>query len=181
MPPESRADKRKERYRELRNLGFSAPEARRLRDTSGDTIDSEITVKQRRISRKPQQLRSSEEQFTLDRIRNYRRGGFSRRSRVDSRRARWERFSKWSEAGVFPKSFRARIVQINQSNGLLANDGFGYRQFYYEYVERLSREDASQFSDRADSGVKFIKQESLVPGRVNLRSMLRADKRKGAA
>jgi hypothetical protein len=100
---------------------------------------------------------------------------------VDSRRARWERFSKWSEAGVFPKSFRARIVQINRAAGLGVNAGFGYRQFYYEYVERLSREDSIQLADRADSGVRYLINKPLVPGRVNLRSQLSASKRKGAA
>lgn len=181
MPPETRSAKRKERYRELRTLGFSATEARRLRDTSGDTINTEVTSAQRRISRKPQQLRTSEEVFRLERIRNYKRSKFTRRIRVDSRQARWERFSKWSKAGVFPKELRARIVRINQAAGLGANDGFGYRQFYYEYVERLSREDATQFADRADSGIRYLVNKPLVPGRTNIRTKLRASESKGVA
>lgn len=181
MPPESRSDKRKERYRELRALGFSASEARRYRDQSGTNIDKRISVEQRRISRKPQQMRSSEEVFRLERIRNRRKSRVTRQPRLDSRRERWQRFSDWSKVQRFPKEYQARIDQINERAGKPRFDGYGYRRFYYEYVERLSMEDSIQLADRGDSGVRYLLNRPLVPGRDNLRVKLSDTKRSGAA
>lgn len=175
--PESRSEKRKERYKELRALGFTVADARRYRDRSGDNIDRFIRVEQRRISRKPIALRSSRESFRLSRIRNYRSQPSKKSRRFDSREARWRQFSKWSKNNKFPKWAQDRIVATNRRAGKDSIlDGFGYRQFYYEYVERLDDGEISDIVDRNDSGMRWRINMSLVIGRTNLRRLINPPK-----
>lgn len=185
MPPDDvRSEKRLERYRELRALGFSAEDARRLRDRSGRNIQLEVASEQRRISRKPQRARTPEETFRLRRIqdRNVSATRIQQEARLNTRRERWMRFSEWSKAGVFPRQYISRIRQINIRAGRDAYDGYGFRQFYFEYVERLSREESIELADRADSGMRYLVNRPLVPGRINLRRDINPPKsRQGVA
>lgn len=173
--PESRSDKRKERYRELRALRFSPEQSRRLRDRSGKEIQLAIAREQRRISRKPVQLRTAEESFRLKRIQDRQATAteVQRRTRLETRQERWEKFSEYSKSGVWPREFRKRIREINRKVGLGPDDGYGYRRFYYEYVERLSQEESIQISERGDSGTRYLTNRPLVTGRTNLRRLLR--------
>lgn len=174
--PESRSDKRKERYRELRALRFSPEQSRRLRDRSGKEIQLAIAREQRRISRKPVQLRTADESFRLKRIQDRQAAAteVQRRARLETRQERWEKFSEYSKSGIWPREFRKRIREINRRVGLGPDDGYGYRRFYYEYVERLSQEESIQISERGDSEVRYLTNRPLVVGRPNLRALLRS-------
>lgn len=180
---QSRNEKRLERYRELRALGFNAKDARKLRDQSGRHIESQISAERRRISRKPVQLRTSDESFKLRRLQDRSTAETQIRSqaRMTSRRERWENFSRWSESRKFPVNYRRRISTINIRAGLPPDDGFGFRQFYYEYVERLSRDESSELAERNDSGVRWLINRSLVRNRINLRRLIHPPKSQSSA
>ena len=175
---ESRSEKRKERYNELKALGFSSVDARKYRDRSGDNIERKVSSEQRRISRKPKAMRTSSETFKLRRIRSRKvtQSNRQRSGRMDSREARWRKFSASSKINKFPKAARLRILKINRDAGLSPDDRYGYRRYYFEYVERLDPGDASDLSDRGDSGMRYLANWSLVPGRVNLRRLIRPPK-----
>lgn len=181
--PESRSDKRKERYRELRALRFTPEQARRLRDRSGKEIQLAIARERRHISRKPEYKRTAEEQFRLRRIQDRQSLGseIQQQSRLDSRQERWEKFSEYSKSGKWPRQLRTRIREINSRAGLGPDDGYGYRRFYYEYVERLSLEESIQISERGDSEVRFLTNRPLVYGRQNLRALLRPQRAQRAS
>jgi hypothetical protein len=176
--PEPRNLKRVERYRELRALGFDATQARRFRDWSGKRIQLTIAREQRRISRKPIQLRTADESFRLSRIqsRNRQQTQIQQQTRLSSRQERWEEFAEFSENRNWPSEFLRRIRQINERAGLSIDDGFGYRRFYYEYVERLDIQESLDLAERGDSEIRFLTNRPLVAGRPNLRALLRSPK-----
>lgn len=173
--PESRSDKRKERYRELRALRFTPDQARRLRDRSGKEIQLAIARERRRISRKPIQLRTADEHFRLQRMQDRQATAteMQRRARLETRQERWEKFSSYSKSGIWPREFRKRVREINRRAGLGPDDGYGYRRFYFEYVERLSLEESIEISERGDSEARYLTNRPLVQGRSNLRRLLR--------
>lgn len=175
-PPLSRKPreiKRRERYLELRALGYTPTEATRLRDLSGDNIQKQISRTRRRISRKPVAMRTSEETFRLARIQNRQRvqSQVQQDGRLGSRESRWRKFSEYSKINKFPKKMRDRIAEINSNVGKPPLDGYGYRRFYYEYVERLDIREASNLANRNDSGMRYLLNKSLVTGRMNLRRL----------
>ena len=184
--PESRDQKRIERYRELRALGYDSKTARRLRDASGKNIELFIGRDQRRISRKPIQTRTSSEAFRLRRIQNrYRtQTELQRKARLSTREERWQEFAEYSKSGIWPAEFRRRIREINRRAGFIKdanNNKYGFRRFYYEYVERLSREESIELSELGDSEAKFIKNEPLVRDRQNLRALFAAERKRKSA
>lgn len=175
--PESRSDKRKERYRELRALRFSPEVARRYRDRSGKEISLLIAREQRRISRKSESARSADESFRLRRIQDRQRfeSPSQLQSRLDARRERWEKFSDYSKSGLWPADLRAMAREWNERAGKESpDDSYGYRRVYYFFVERLPDERAEIFAQRNDSNAKFLRNEPLVSGRPNLRALLRS-------
>jgi hypothetical protein len=177
--PEPRSLKRVERYRELRALGFDPIQARRFRDWSGKRIQLTIAREQRRISRKPVQLRTSDESFRLSRIqsRNRRQTQIQQQARLSSRQERWEQFAEFSKTRNWPSEFLRRIRQINVRAGKeSADDGYGYRRFYFEYVERLDIQESLDIAERGDSEIRFLTNKPLVAGRPNLRALLRSPK-----
>lgn len=175
---ESRSDKRKERYRELRALRFSPEVARRYRDKSGRQISLLIAREQRRISRKPQYKRSADESFRLRRIQDRQRfeSPSQLQSRLDARRERWEKFSDYSKSGLWPADLRAMARELNERAGKVEGDSYGYRRVYYFFVERLPDERAEIFAQRNDSNARYLRNEPLVSGRPNLKALLRSPK-----
>lgn len=178
MPPkpgsQSRATKRYERYNEARALEFSVEDARRLRDLSGSKFQQVVSQEQRRISRKPERLRTPEESFRLKRIqdRNKFQTKVQQEQRVMSRIERWKRFQKFSKNNVWPKYIKKEIIRFNRRHGKDDDDSFGYRQYYYKYVERLDIDEASELADRNDSGMRWLMNKSLIRGRINIRHLI---------
>lgn len=179
--PESRSEKRKERYRELRALGFTPDRARQLRDHSGKNIQRSISTEQRRISRKPPSMRTSEESFRLRRIqdRNRSQNRIQSDGRILERQQRWENWSEWSKTNIWPRDMRRIARALNEQAGRPPDDGYGFRRLYYMYVERMPDERSEILAERNDSEMRFLTNKPLIRGRQNLRALLRspADKR----
>lgn len=179
--PESRSDKRKERYMEAKALGFSVEQARRLRDRSGNEIRLAYAREARRISRKPIQMRTSEESFRLNRIRERQitatKTGID--ARIDSRKSRWKKFSEYSKNGAWPKRLRTIARQYNNEAGKESpDDSYGYRRLYYHFVERLPEERSEILAERNDSNARYLTNKPLVSGRENLRRLFETPKAK---
>lgn len=155
--PEDRNARRMSRYMYLRSLGFSSKDARRLRDQSGPHIESAIRNERRRISRKKISNRTPQEKERLRKTQEY-QGKIStgdRRRRYESRTNRYQDFSHWSSKHVgFPGWALQRIRQYNRERGLNRYDPYGYRRFYYWYVERISDFENEFYADRGDSGIR---------------------------
>jgi hypothetical protein len=137
--PESRSELRRTRYKQLRALGYSVAEARKLRDNKADKIDQNIASKQRRIARKPVAKRTVEETFQYERIREYRKQRREQptvsREPIESANDRYENFSKWSsKRNGFPRRIQRYIADLNIAAGHDPLDSYGYRVFFHQYV-----------------------------------------------
>lgn len=53
--------------------------------------------------------------------------------------------------------------------GLNPFDSFGYRMYYYMYVERMPEFTAQEFAERGGSDIRYLTGGPNVPGRINLR------------
>jgi hypothetical protein len=144
-----RTARRKTRYSELRALGYSARDARRLRDV-GDTrriIVKEQTVA--RISEIPARRRTPEERQL--------RRNIIREQRVSvptvrlSTTARLNRFRRWSRTRQFPTEIQEWIERQNLQSGRDLNDSFGYRLFYHRFVDDMSAVEAFITTERRDT------------------------------
>lgn len=142
----------------LRELGFSHTDARRLRDQSQTNIEVVIVRERRRISRKSVSQRTPKETARLNRLRDTSTPPEveKRTRRLKTRGNRWQDFSDWSSRhkGGFPEWALQEIRRFNEQAGLPTIDGFGYRQFFFWYVERLPIMEAAEFADRDDSGIR---------------------------
>lgn len=171
MADESRSERRQARYKYLRSLGFSSDDARRLRDKSGRNIEGEVKTERRRISRKSRTRRTQQEQERLDAIQLSSTPTLleARERRIMSKADRWDNYSAWSKIG-FPPWALTRIEDYNRSRGLPRDDAFGYRRFYYWYVERIADFENEFFADRGDSGIRNLRGIPL-GSRVSVRSI----------
>ncbi len=128
--------RRKSRYSELRALGYSAKDARRLRDV-GD--ERRIIVKEQTVARieKISARRRTPQERQL-------RRNITREQRVSvptarlSRSARLNRFRRWSRDQQFPSDIQEWIERQNQTSGRDINSDWGYRLFYHRFVDGLS-------------------------------------------
>lgn len=138
----SRSQRRQERYQLLRRLGYSATDARRLRDRSGDNIDTDISRTERRLARTPAEDRSEQTQARLRTIRDYKRERRTMpaeaRSKVESRSQRVRNFREWSVSRDFPPGVVAEIQRINREAGFGPFNSYGFRVWYHMYVNRES-------------------------------------------
>lgn len=151
---QSRSERRKERYKILIRLGFSAKEARQRRDWTGERIQRSIATRENQISDIPESRRSKSERDQLRKINNYntKSSPVARQRRVKSRSERYADFSTWSKRfNKFPPSALKKIAEFNRAVGEESRDPYGFRRFYYWYVERISESESAAFADRADS------------------------------
>lgn len=137
---------RKARYDQLRALGYSSKEATRFRDRSADSIDAEVASRQKRIAKKPVAKRTSQESFQLTRIREYRRERREQptvsREPIESRESRQEQFSSWTGRRNFPPRIVRYIAEINHAAGLDPLESYGFRVFYWQYVNGYTEREA---------------------------------------
>lgn len=162
---ESRASKRAERRMIARELGFSPAQADRMRDLSPQRFEDEIRAERARITRTSRARRTAEQQSRLDSIREYSgQSEITRQRRLATGGTRYENFRMWSSKYVgFPDAaldgddFFPGITAMNRRAGRNDFDGFGYRAFYYYYVERIMDIDViAELADRGDSGVRGV-------------------------
>lgn len=151
-----RKELRKERYNAIRKLGFSPVEARRRRDQSAVHIVEFIDTERERIVSKKSNVRTESEKFTLREIRKSRR----RERKIDEAprlkpiTERAGDFSRWSADGNFPFWAKEFIAQQNADKGLSPVDSYGYRRFYWRYVENMSEDEIGDLADRGDSDLE---------------------------
>ncbi len=156
-----RDELRKERYRHLREMGFSPVEARRRRDTSGENIETFVEKERVRIRDIRADTRTERDRNIFQSIRKVRRRNQITVNKVDSaprlksQSARLVDFKNWSEAADFPDWAETYIKKQNRDRGLNRFDGYGYRRFYYRYVDGDSEDfiDEEGLADRDNSGV----------------------------
>ena len=149
MVSSSRTTRRKSRYSELRALGYSPVDARRLRDV-GDTR-REI-VKEQTVARIDaiSVRRRTPEQRQL-------RRNIVRQQRVSvptvrlSHTARLNRFRRWSKNRQFPSEIQDWIERQNLQSGRDLNDSYGFRLFYHRFVDELSAVEAIIETERRDT------------------------------
>jgi hypothetical protein len=154
MADDDRSARRKARYKYLVDLGFSAKEARRLRDQSGLRIESRVDRERRRISKKPIDKRTETENIRLAAIRSDDAPNIDQRQRrFMSRSERHQNFKDWSGT-EFPQWAKDRIIAYNKSAGLPPIHSFGYRRFFFHYVERIADFENRAFADRGDSELR---------------------------
>lgn len=154
--PESRADRRKARYDYLISLGFSATEARKMRDHSGRHIERNVKQERKRIKRKKPTNRLPIEKFRLRAIENSQSKTTleARERRFMSAGDRRSNFSLWSGNTGFPPWALKRIAAYNKAKRKSKFNSFGYRRFYYWYVERFADFENEFYADRGDSSIR---------------------------
>lgn len=155
-----RDEVRRERYGELIRLGFTPKEARRLRDRSGDNIQAEIKQERRRIVKKSVSKRAPIEQRKLAAIRerDSRLTVTQRSQRLEPKTVRSKNFSKWSNkyGEGFPADRQLEIEAFNERAGKSKYDKFGYRMYYYRYVERVPVGEAMIFAQSGGSDIEGV-------------------------
>lgn len=149
--PESRKPLRVSRYQTLRSLGYTAAEARRLRDNSSAKIDSSITQRQEGLQRIPAKRRTRFEKVQLENIRQYRQQPVTSRTVISTSSSRLEQFREWTGKRDFPVDILRYISSINRSKGLGPRNSYGFRVFYHEFVNGNSHSLALQVGERGDS------------------------------
>lgn len=127
--PESRAERRKQRYDELRRLGFSSAEATRLRDRSGGEIRRRIPLRTREAY--PRSIRNDTTVYSED--------------------DRHEFFREWTGNRSFPDWALEAIHQFNREVNRLDSDSYGFRRFFYLYVRDRKPTAAARLANRDDS------------------------------
>lgn len=134
----TRSELRRTRYRLLTGLGYSAQDARRLRDQSHLHIEQNITRTERRLARRPAIDRSPEQQRRLRAIRDHKRQlrtePAETRSRTESKPTRVRNFSEWSRDRNFPPDMLQMVRRINREAGRRPNASYGFRILYHIYV-----------------------------------------------
>jgi hypothetical protein len=156
MPEERRQERRRINYSYYRQLGYSARDARRLRDISPTRTETVLRQTQRRITRKTPRRRTPQEIALLTNIRIVRREGrirpdifapreipeeipediadFVRGVGNGTREQRLDNFRRWSSREGFPPAILDFIMEINMQNNRPAMASFGFRVFYRIYV-----------------------------------------------
>lgn len=151
-----RQERRKERRRLLRQLGYSPAEADRLRDWSGQRIETNISTVERRLARVPVEDRSENVQQRLRAIRDHKRqrriDPAKTRGRLESRSERIRNFSEWSRIKQFPPDVQAKIIEINKRarKRPFAFNSYGYRIYYHMYINRETEPTARRRHDMKD-------------------------------
>lgn len=151
---QTRSDLRKERYNHLRGLGFSPADARKFRDQSSAHIVEYVDEETERITVKKSNVRTVREKDILQNVRRQRRTAktapvISPRLKPISERA--DDFSGWTRDG-FPVEATRFIEEENRRTGRSPVDGYGFRRFYWAYVENIPVDEIGDLADRGDSG-----------------------------
>jgi hypothetical protein len=139
---------RRERYRLARELGYTSNQASKVRSFSSNNLQSDFQNKKLDIQAKPTRQRTQQERQQLRSITNYQQ----RTNRepqilaeIDSGFVREQNWSEWSSKIVnFPPSILRYIRRLNTDSGRLRNDHYGFRLFYYMYVENNNENEAEE-------------------------------------
>lgn len=149
----ARKQLRKERYRHLLDLGFTSSDARKFRDHSSNSIDKNVESERQRITKVRAPKRSETDTKKIREIRrfNRQRPAVEVHGRNKTRSGRWEEFSQWTSDRNFPEWAQKYIGLRNREQGFDPLDSWGYRRFYYRYVQNRTEGSAARLADRDDS------------------------------
>ena len=153
---ETRSERRKERYRHLILLGFSAKNARKFRDQSADHIRGFEDSERTRITEVRASKRSDEEKKIIREIRQSRRieNRVETGPRLKPKSERQDEFSQWTADRNFPSWADQFIAEQNEERGLDPLDSYGFRRFWHHYVDGIPVEDIGDLADRGDSNIE---------------------------
>lgn len=153
MATRSRSDLRKERYKYMRSLGFSAVHARKYRDNKTENITKFVNSERVRITEIRSSQRSKSERTIIASIRRERRqvATVETAPRLKPRRERLEDFKRWTGDRNFPDWAISYIAEHNQLAGFSPLNSYGFRRFYYRYVQNRPETTAALLADRDDS------------------------------
>lgn len=149
----ARKQLRKERYRHMIDLGFSTTDARRFRDRSGVNIETHVESERERIVDIRTEKRSQSDKDKLRDIRahNRQKPAVESAGRNKTRADRWQEFSNWTKNRNFPGWAMDYIGEMNRDKELDPLDSWGFRRFYYRYVQNRAETSAAKLADRDDS------------------------------
>lgn len=129
-PPEKRSQIRKFRYQALIDAGYSKREADRYKNWSSDSVQGLIAE---RKGRNVESVGASD-------------------AKLYTQNQRLGMFREWSSVFTgFPDWALQEIQETNDRVGRNALDSYGFRQFYYRFVQQRTPSVASRFADRGDS------------------------------
>jgi len=145
---EEQKELRRVKYKDILARGFSTKDARALRDKSSTNIVKATNVRHTQIRRTSRENRTPQQSAQLTAIRIHRateQADPSRIGDIQSTGTREDQWSRWSSpSNDFPASIKNQIIAINRDSGKLPFDSFGYRMFYFMYVEGLDATDAME-------------------------------------
>lgn len=146
---------RKARYDLAIRLGFSASEARAMRDHSAEHIRSQVQETELRLEHTAIRYRTVEQQTRLATIQRYiyqESETPARRAEIEPYSSRKDNWSEWS-GNQFPQAMMNRIIAANTSAGMPDFSSFGFRVVYAEYVEGYDEDDALDYADYEEDAV----------------------------
>lgn len=149
----SRSELRKERYRYLRSLGFSSADARKYRDQSVEHLQEYVDTTAERITETPSRKRTQQERTIIKQVRAERRKKptVQTATRLKSRADRYDEFVAWTQDKNFPNWAMEYVAAANRNAGFGPVNSYGFRRFYYRYVENRPESTAATLADRDDS------------------------------
>ncbi len=154
---QSRGERRAARYKHLRTIGFTAQDARKYRDQSSDHITEFVDDRREEILEVRADTRTDLQRKILRGIRESRKreNQIKTQPRLKSIKDRSADFSRWSEIGEhFPQWAMNFIEEQNEERGLSPADSYGFRRFYWSYVEGMDVEELGDIADRGDSDIE---------------------------
>ncbi len=143
---ERQNQKRTERRKLLRDLGFSPKAAARIRDLSSSRIEAAIKVQKENVESVPRKERSDSDKQILRKFRSVPLTNNPRVLTFEQKRDQWSEWS--SKSGNFPADIRSKVLAFNDSVGENENHSFGYQAAYFEYVEERDDVDDGDFYER---------------------------------
>lgn len=149
----NRSDLRKERYRYLRSLGFSSADARKYRDQSFENLQTYVDTTVEQVEQTPSRKRTEREREIVKNVRKERakKRTVESSTRMLTRTDRYENFVAWTVAKDFPNWAMQYIAAVNRQAGFGPVNSYGFRRFFYRYVENRPEATAATLADRDDS------------------------------
>lgn len=153
--------KRRERYRFLRSLNFTAAEARTLRQRSGGRIERAIDEREFEIEAERPSSLANRQLAQLDQIAQYKRrkrqDPGAQRAVYETKRERRRNWRIWSGRKEFPPEMQSWINSVNKSNPPYRKgkvnpfSSKGYRALYHRYVNRRPEAEARRLGEKNDT------------------------------
>lgn len=153
------AELRKARYDLALRLGYSAKEARAMRDRSAETIRANVQTTRNDLESTPVANRPVEVRNRLETLREWQRGQLRNitesRADITPQRSKEDEWAQWSKRGGegFPTYLLDEISFYNIDAGEPEFSSYGYRIMYARYVLGYDEADALDFAEYVEDAV----------------------------